>query len=107
MAIDFSTLGPIQPGLDARQESQARARTNFAQRQEDRGRTKAVEPLKAMADFDSLLAKELGSLEKPRRLKPGRRKPKPGLSEARLVPSGVPNVRKPPLSRDRRNGTGH
>lgn len=64
MAIDFSTLGPIQPGLDARQESQARARTNFAQRQEDRGRTKAVEPLKAMADFDSLLAKELGSLEK-------------------------------------------
>lgn len=107
MAIDFSTLGPVQPGLDARQESQARARTNFAQRQEDRGRTKAVEPLKAMADFDSLLAKELGSLEKTQKTEARQEKPKPGLSEARLVPSEVPNVRKPPLSRGRRNGIGH
>lgn len=64
MPIDFSTLGPIRPGGDYRQESQARARTRFDQGQEDYQKKKAVEPLKAMADWDSAFAKELQAAEK-------------------------------------------
>lgn len=64
MAIDFSTLGPVQPGQDSRQESRIRADVRFRQGQEDRAKEKAVEPLKAMADFDSLFAKEAAALEK-------------------------------------------
>lgn len=62
--IDFSTLGPVRPGGDYRQETQARARTRFEQGQEEYEKKKAVEPLKAMADWDSAFAKELQAAEK-------------------------------------------
>lgn len=64
MPIDFSTLGPVRPGGDYRQETQARARTRFEQGQEEYEKKKAVEPLKAMADWDSAFAKELQAAEK-------------------------------------------
>lgn len=64
MPIDFSTLGPVRPGGDYRQESQARARTRFEQGQEEYQKKQTVEPLKAMADWDSTFAKELQAAEK-------------------------------------------